>query len=247
MGAVPRPAAPRGADAGDRSQRRHRQSAGVRRRPAKCCPAAISTPSRWRSPPTSSALASAEIGTLSERRIAMLVDPTMSGLPAFLVAAAGSQLRLHDRAGDRRRAGRREQTARPSGLRRTRFRPPPTRKITSRWPPWRAPAARHGGERRERRRDRTARRRAGLRVPRADDVEPAARARAHAVCANACRRYDRDRYFAPDIAAAADLVRSGVLPRSPALNCRASTVRTHGPEPHAARGFRCPPVSTTRA
>lgn len=35
------------------------------------------------------ALALAEIGSLSERRTALLVDPTMSGLPAFLVAESG--------------------------------------------------------------------------------------------------------------------------------------------------------------
>jgi histidine ammonia-lyase len=35
------------------------------------------------------ALAIAEIGSLSERRIAVLVDPKMSGLPAFLVANSG--------------------------------------------------------------------------------------------------------------------------------------------------------------
>jgi histidine ammonia-lyase len=35
------------------------------------------------------ALAIAEIGSMSERRIAVLVDPKMSGLPAFLVANSG--------------------------------------------------------------------------------------------------------------------------------------------------------------
>ncbi|MDH3439617.1 MAG: histidine ammonia-lyase, partial [Gammaproteobacteria bacterium] len=35
------------------------------------------------------ALAIAEIGALSERRVALLVDPHMSGLPAFLVEASG--------------------------------------------------------------------------------------------------------------------------------------------------------------
>jgi histidine ammonia-lyase len=35
------------------------------------------------------ALAIAEIGSLAERRIAVLVDPKMSGLPAFLVANSG--------------------------------------------------------------------------------------------------------------------------------------------------------------
>ncbi|MBX9594096.1 MAG: aromatic amino acid lyase, partial [Roseomonas sp.] len=35
------------------------------------------------------ALAIAEIGAISERRIALLVDPVLSGLPAFLVAEGG--------------------------------------------------------------------------------------------------------------------------------------------------------------
>jgi histidine ammonia-lyase len=35
------------------------------------------------------AIAAAEIGALSERRIAMLIDPAISGLPAFLVAEPG--------------------------------------------------------------------------------------------------------------------------------------------------------------
>lgn len=35
------------------------------------------------------ALAAAEIGSLSERRTALLIDPKMSGLPAFLVAQSG--------------------------------------------------------------------------------------------------------------------------------------------------------------
>lgn len=35
------------------------------------------------------AMAAAEIGSIAERRIALLVDPKMSGLPAFLTAASG--------------------------------------------------------------------------------------------------------------------------------------------------------------
>jgi histidine ammonia-lyase len=35
------------------------------------------------------ALALAEIGSLAERRVAVLVDPKMSGLPAFLVENSG--------------------------------------------------------------------------------------------------------------------------------------------------------------
>ena len=43
------------------------------------------------------AMAICEIGSLAERRIAMLVDPALSGLPAFLTPRAGPQFRLHDR------------------------------------------------------------------------------------------------------------------------------------------------------
>ncbi len=45
------------------------------------------------------AIAICELGSLSERRTAMLVDPALSGLPAFLVARARTQLRFHDPAG----------------------------------------------------------------------------------------------------------------------------------------------------
>src|SRR5581483_730987 len=35
------------------------------------------------------AIAAAEIGALAERRVAMLIDPAVSGLPPFLVAEPG--------------------------------------------------------------------------------------------------------------------------------------------------------------
>ncbi len=51
---------------------------------------ATSTPSRWPSPPTRLALAIAEIGSIAQRRIALLVDPALSfGLPAFLTPRPG--------------------------------------------------------------------------------------------------------------------------------------------------------------
>ena len=61
------------------------------------------------------ALACAEIGSIAERRIALLVDPKMSGLPAVPRARQRRQLGLHDGAGHRRRAGRGEPHAVPSG------------------------------------------------------------------------------------------------------------------------------------
>ena len=56
---------------------------------SRCCRVAIFTlnPSRWRRDYL--ALAIAEIGALSERRIALLIDSHMSGLPAFLVKDGG--------------------------------------------------------------------------------------------------------------------------------------------------------------
>jgi histidine ammonia-lyase len=54
------------------------------------CPAAISTPSRWPSPPTSSRSRSAEIGAIAQRRVALMVDPTLShDLPPFLTPDPG--------------------------------------------------------------------------------------------------------------------------------------------------------------
>ena len=83
-----RRAAPGGADAGDRGQRRHRQSADLRRDDA-----ALSGGNFHAEPVAFAAdmmaLAICEIGSLAERRIAMLVDPALSGLPAFLTPKPG--------------------------------------------------------------------------------------------------------------------------------------------------------------
>ena len=56
---------------------------------AKPSPAATSMPSRSPSPPTSSPWRSAKSARIAERRIAMLVDPALSGLPAFLTPRPG--------------------------------------------------------------------------------------------------------------------------------------------------------------
>ncbi len=61
------------------------------------------------------AIALCEIGSLTERRIAMLVDPALSGMPAFLTPKPGTQLRLHDGAGDRGRTRLGEQAEGISG------------------------------------------------------------------------------------------------------------------------------------
>ena len=57
--------------------------------PGSSCWAATSTasPSRW--PRTTSCMAAAELANISERRIERLVNPQLSGLPAFLVTDSG--------------------------------------------------------------------------------------------------------------------------------------------------------------
>ena len=123
------------------------------------------------------ALALCEIGSIAERRIAMLVDPALSGLPAFLTPKPGPQFGLHDPAGDRRRAGFGEQAARHPGQRR--FDPDLGQSggscLDGRA---RQPAAdRDGGECRCGARHRAAGGRAGLRFPCAA-ANPARRSRA---------------------------------------------------------------------
>ena len=152
------------------------------------------------SPPTSLALAIAEIGALSERRIALLIDANLSGLPPFLVRDGGAQLGLHDRPGDGGGAGRREQGARAPRAASTRCRPRPTRRTTSvdgdqRGAPPAADGGAHGGDRRHR----AAGRRAGDRSARAAGDIAASRRRAGRG-ADAGGVWDRDRAFAPDLA-----------------------------------------------
>ena len=75
----------------DRGQRRHRQPDGLRRRPARSSRAATSTARRWRSPPTCWRSRVAQLATISERRSDRLVNPALSGLPAFLTRDSGLQ------------------------------------------------------------------------------------------------------------------------------------------------------------
>ena len=79
------------------------------------------------------ALAIAEIGSLSERRTAVLVDPKMSGLPAFPGGEQRTQFRLHDCAGDGRGPGVGEQDHGGARAASIRSRPPPIRRIMSAW------------------------------------------------------------------------------------------------------------------
>ena len=154
-----------------------------------------------------------EIGSLSERRIALLVDPDLSGLPPFLTPEAGAQLRLHDRAGDGGGAGLREQAARPSGVRRfaADLGQPGGPRLDG--DPRRAPARRHGGEHRGHRRHRAAGGRAGVRLPCAAAARALARARSRGVCASACRFWDDDRFCARHRSAPPIWSRSGALCR----------------------------------
>ena len=126
------------------------------------------------------ALAICEIGSLAERRIAMLVDPALSGLAGVPDAEARPQLRVHDPAGDRGGAGRREQAARLSGERR--FDPDLGQPGGSRLDGGarRAAAAADGRECRRDRRHRAPGRRPGLRLSLAPLVERAARSAAGA-------------------------------------------------------------------
>jgi histidine ammonia-lyase len=114
------------------------------------------------------ALAVCEIGSIAERRIAMLVDPALSGLPAFLTPG------LHDPAGDGSGAGLREQAARLSGQRRfdSHLRQPGGSRLDG--GTWKPAIAGDGGECLRGDRDRIAGRRAGLRFPCAAAIERSA-------------------------------------------------------------------------
>ncbi len=79
------------------------------------------------------AIALCEVGSISERRVSVLVDPKMSGLPAFLTRDSGGQFRPDDSAGHSRRPGQRKQEPPPSPPALIRSRPRPGRKIMCRW------------------------------------------------------------------------------------------------------------------
>jgi histidine ammonia-lyase len=112
----------------------------------------------------------------------------------------GREFRFHDRAGHRGRAGVGKQVAGASGL--GRFAPHLRQPGRSRQhgDVRRAAADADGGQHIGHRGDRTARRSAGHRVPRAaQDVAPAGRA--CAIVRTEAAFWDRDRAFAPDLAA----------------------------------------------
>ena len=157
------------------------------------------------------AIAICEIGSLAERRIAMLIDPALSGLPAFLTPQPGLNSGfMIAQVTAAALVAENKQRAYPASVDSI-----PTSANQEDHVSMAAHGARrlarHGGERRQCRRHRVSGGGAGLRLPCADDVERAARARARARCASACRGSSTTAIFAPDIAAAAELVRSGAL------------------------------------
>ena len=104
-----------------RGQCRHRQSAGLHRPRADA--AEVLSGGNFHAEPVAFAadnlaLAVAEIGALSERRIALLIDATLSGPAAVPRQGRRREFRLHDRARHRGGAGLGEQAAGASGQRR---------------------------------------------------------------------------------------------------------------------------------
>jgi histidine ammonia-lyase len=81
------------------------------------------------------ACAIAEVGAIAERRIAMLIDSSVSRLPPFLTANAGAEQRLHDRPRHRRQRWPARTRAWPTRPAWTACPPAPTRKTMSAWPP----------------------------------------------------------------------------------------------------------------
>ena len=200
MGAVPRPAAPGGAR---------------RSRPRPTASPTI----RWSSPTTGEvlsggnfhaepvafaadmlALAICEIGSLAERRIAMLVDPALSGLPAFLTPRPGLNSGfMIAQVTAAALASENKQLAHPASV---------DSIPTSANQEDHVSMAAHGARRllddgrqcRDDRRHRAAGRGAGLRLPRAAAVEPAARSACARWSARHVPHLDDDRAFAPDLA-----------------------------------------------
>ena len=157
------------------------------------------------------ALAICEIGSLAERRIAMLVDPALSRLPAFLTPKPGLNSGFMIPQVTAAALVVREQAARGAGQHRfhSHLRQPGRPRLDGR-ARGAAPAA-DGREPDANSRHRAAGRLPGLRLP----CAAASPARRSSACAHCCARevphLDDDRYLAPDIAAAADLVRSGAV------------------------------------
>ena len=161
------------------------------------------------------ALAICEIGSIAERRIAMIVDPALSGLPAFLTPNPGLNSGLMiPQVTAAALVSENKQRAYPASVDSI-----PTSANQEDHVSMAAHGARRlpdGRERRARHRHRAHRRRAGLRLPCAAQVERSPRARDRP----AARRVpplDHDRYLADDMRAATALVRSGRLAEAAGL------------------------------
>ena len=175
------------------------------------------------------ALAICEIGSLAERRIAMLVDPALSGLPAFLTPKPGLNSGfMIPQVTAAALVSENKQRAYPASV---------DSIPTSANQEDHVSMAAHGARRLMPMvenaaaviGDRTAGRGAGLRLPCAADLEPAAGSARARCCAHASPHLDDDRYFHPDIEAATALVRNGAVDRGrrrrrPAIRLRSGAM-----------------------
>ena len=168
------------------------------------------------------ALAMCEIGSLAERRIAMLVDPALSGLPAFLTPKPGLNSGfMIPQVTAAALVSENKQRAYPASVDSI-----PTSANQEDHVSMAAHGARRlladGRERHGRDRHRAAGRRAGLRLPRAARLQRAARSRARACCAQRCRSSTTTATSHPDMQAAdrARARRARSPQRSPASRCR---------------------------
>ena len=104
----------------------------------RLCQAGIFMPNRWPSPPIRWHWRLPKSAHLSERRIALLIDATLSGLPPFLVKEPGINsgfMIAHVTAAAL--ASENKSLAHPGSVDSV-CRPRPIRKITSAWPPFAA-------------------------------------------------------------------------------------------------------------
>ena len=179
------------------------------------------------------AIAAAELGAISERRTERLVNPALSGLPAFLAREGGLHSGLmmaHVTAAAL--ASENKSLAHPASVDSI-----PTsagkEDHVSMGPTAARKAARVGRQHRPRPRRRAPRRLPGPRVPAAPALLAAARGRASRACASRCRPTGRTASSAPEIEA---------LAAPPARRARSST----RPSRPAVRWSRCPTIARLR-
>ncbi len=174
-----------------------------------CCPAATSTLNRWRSPLTSSHWCSARSATspngappcwwTRNERSARLPGARSGLNSGFMIAQVTAAALVSEN----------KQRAHPASVDTVPDLGEPGRPRLH-GHARRSAAYRHGRERRGGGGDRTSRRGSGLDFHRPMKSSAALQA-AHEAVREAASGYERDHYFAPDIAAATELVRSGRL------------------------------------